>query len=496
MSEIPTAAEFITMLSSNDITIDLKFGVIDPSYSSGNPKVTFDGETTLSTKTYPFLASYAPVASDRVLVAKINGSYVILGKFDGTMPTSGDATISVTIGTVTTGAAGSSATVTNVGTATDLILNFSIPQGAIGVTGATGATGATGPSGADGADGTEIELQNSGTYIQWRYVGGSTWTNIIALADITGPVGATGGTGATGPTGPAGLNWLGTYAPATAYVVDDAVYYDGSSYVCILASTGNLPTNATYWSLLASKGAAGEGSGDMMAAVYDPGNKAADAFNRTNHTGTQAASTISDFAATVRAVVLTGLSTATSTVITATDSILTALGKLQAQVTLRALDSTVVHDTGAETVAGVKTFSSFPVTPSSAPTTDYQVANKKYVLDNAGGSTTITANTDASPALGTVANNNEYRCTNTSLTTAPTLTIAAISSTSTEFVCAVIFKAPNATAPVITNNSGYTVKYSGQDVSSGAWTPVSGTVYRMSIVFDGIYVNVYVSGVA
>ena len=34
-----------------------------------------------------------------------------------------------------------------------------------------------------------------------------------------------------------------------------------------------------------------------------------------------------------------------------------------------------------QTVAGVKTFSSFPVTPSSAPTTNYQVANKKYVDD-------------------------------------------------------------------------------------------------------------------
>jgi len=41
--------------------------------------------------------------------------------------------------------------------------------------------------------------------------------------------------------------------------------------------------------------------------------------------------------------------------------------------------------TGNQTVADVKTFSSFPVTPSDAPTTDYQVANKKYVDDNAGG---------------------------------------------------------------------------------------------------------------
>lgn len=46
-----------------------------------------------------------------------------------------------------------------------------------------------------------------------------------------------------------------------------------------------------------------------------------------------------------------------------------------------------VMTAGAQAVNGVKTFGSFPVTPSAAPTTDYQVANKKYVDDNAGGST-------------------------------------------------------------------------------------------------------------
>ena len=54
----------------------------------------------------------------------------------------------------------------------------------------------------------------------------------------------------------------------------------------------------------------------------------------------------------------------------------------------KADDNAVVHLTGAETVNGVKTFGSFAVTPSSAPTTDYQVANKKYVDDAAGGGAT------------------------------------------------------------------------------------------------------------
>lgn len=46
--------------------------------------------------------------------------------------------------------------------------------------------------------------------------------------------------------------------------------------------------------------------------------------------------------------------------------------------------------TGNQTIAGIKTFSSFMITPSAAPTSDYQVANKKYVDDliaGAGGYT-------------------------------------------------------------------------------------------------------------
>jgi len=52
---------------------------------------------------------------------------------------------SVTVGTVTTGAAGSQASVTNVGTSSAAVLNFTIPAGA------TGATGPQGPAGAAGA---------------------------------------------------------------------------------------------------------------------------------------------------------------------------------------------------------------------------------------------------------------------------------------------------------------------------------------------------------
>jgi hypothetical protein len=53
---------------------------------------------------------------------------------------------------------------------------------------------------------------------------------------------------------------------------------------------------------------------------------------RANHTGTQLASTISDFAASVLATLLTGVSFATNAAILATDSVLIAFGKIQAQI--------------------------------------------------------------------------------------------------------------------------------------------------------------------
>lgn len=53
-----------------------------------------------------------------------------------------------------------------------------------------------------------------------------------------------------------------------------------------------------------------------------------------------------------------------------------------------------VITTGAQTIAGEKTFSTFPLTPSAAPDADYEVANKKYVDDNGGGGGVLQALSD------------------------------------------------------------------------------------------------------
>lgn len=80
--------------------------------------------------------------------------------------------------------------------------------------------------------------------------------------------------------------------------------------------------------------------------------------DRSTHTGTQLANTISDFASTVLATVLTGLSTATNAVITSADNVLSALGKLQAQITSlgTSKENTITAGTTAQYFRGDKTF--------------------------------------------------------------------------------------------------------------------------------------------
>ena len=53
------------------------------------------------------------------------------------------------------------------------------------------------------------------------------------------------------------FNWQGAYNGATAYSVDDVVSYNGASYICTAASTGNLPTDTNFWDQMSSAGTDG-----------------------------------------------------------------------------------------------------------------------------------------------------------------------------------------------------------------------------------------------
>jgi hypothetical protein len=48
------------------------------------------------------------------------------------------------------------------------------------------------------------------------------------------------------------INPTGVYSPSTSYGPGDSVSYGNASYLCIAPTTGNVPTNTTYWQLLAS----------------------------------------------------------------------------------------------------------------------------------------------------------------------------------------------------------------------------------------------------
>ncbi|AGE61021.1 hypothetical protein FINN_28 [Bacillus phage Finn] len=63
-----------------------KIGKIPDNHTSGDPKILFDGEQTPSGKTYKCLSSYHPIAGDRVLLARVSNTYVILGGLNSGKP--------------------------------------------------------------------------------------------------------------------------------------------------------------------------------------------------------------------------------------------------------------------------------------------------------------------------------------------------------------------------------------------------------------------------
>jgi len=92
-------------------------------------------------------------------------------------------------------------------------------------------------------------------------------TDVIPFTDVAGGVTYKALKSALkGDKGADGLDitWLGAYSAGTTYAINDAVSYNGSSYICTAPSTGNLPTDTGYWDLMAQKGSDGAGAGDVI----------------------------------------------------------------------------------------------------------------------------------------------------------------------------------------------------------------------------------------
>ena len=128
-----------------------------------------------------------------------NCTPIIIGP---TGPTGPQGPASIAVGVTTTTDPGTNASVTNVGTDDNVILNFNIPRGETGPIGPQGIPGTEGPTGPTGPTGPQ---------------------GLQGLQGIQGPTGPTGPTGPqglqglqgiqgpTGPTGPAGPTAIETY---------------------------------------------------------------------------------------------------------------------------------------------------------------------------------------------------------------------------------------------------------------------------------------------
>lgn len=158
------------------------------------------------------------------------------------------AAASVTVGTTTTGAAGTNASVTNSGTSAAAVLNFTVPQGATGLTGSTGAAGPTGPQGLPGPMGATGSVGPAGP------------TGATGSAGPTGSQGPKGDTGSAGLQGPAGSgtmlvkdsngNVVGTFFlgnPTTEIATSHVLIHAGSIVFAVnldrASIGGNYPAN-------------------------------------------------------------------------------------------------------------------------------------------------------------------------------------------------------------------------------------------------------------
>lgn len=200
-----------------------------------------------------------------------NGNWYVYDTTTSAYVDSGiDASITMRVGTVTTLEAGQPATVTNSGTSTDAIFNFGIPQGIQGIQGPQGERGIQGEQGIQGIQGEtgatgatpnitmtatadavssenpSVNITKSGTAENPSFA--------LAFSGLKGTKGDTGATGQTGQTGPAGADGFSPEVTISSIAGGHRVTITDEDH----------PTGQSFDVM------DGAGSGDMLAAIYDP----------------------------------------------------------------------------------------------------------------------------------------------------------------------------------------------------------------------------------
>jgi hypothetical protein len=137
-------------------------------------------------------------------IANLGGPAGPVGPQGPTGPTGPGATIQVN--STVTGAPGTNASVTNVGSLQNALFNFVIPRGDVGATGATGATGPQGPGVAAGGTAGQVLIKASSVDYATAWL---TLTGTGTVTSVNGSGGTTGLTLTGGPITAAGTLTLG-----------------------------------------------------------------------------------------------------------------------------------------------------------------------------------------------------------------------------------------------------------------------------------------------
>jgi hypothetical protein len=369
-----------------------------------------------------------PVASDFAGLWK---------KYKGETGEKGDAA-TIQVGTVTTVNPGDSATVVNSGDEHSAVFNFEIPQGekgkgivSIAKTGTVGLID-TYTISYDDSTTTTFDVTNGEQGDAGRGIVSIEKTKTVGLVD-TYTITYTDNTTSTfdvinGQNGIDGVSFTpkGAYNALTEYVANDVVSYLGSTWIALQTTTGNTPEEGAYWTLNAAKGADGEGSGDMLASVYDPKSVAGNAFDMDNMvegtnnklvsaaeksgwSGKQDALGFTPEDVDNKKTTMTGNTTSDTFYLTAKAIYDWATGLFQTLGNLRTSFQATPDDThypseklvkeSLDAKANANNVLALDNTTAFTPDNDYEPATKKYVDDNAGGTKAIFEDETITPTV-------------------------------------------------------------------------------------------------
>ena len=173
------------------------------------------------------------------------------------------AAATIAVGSVTTGSAGSSVAIVNAGSSSAATFNFTIPRGDTGASGSTGNTGSTGASGAAATIAVgSVTTLSAGASATVANAGSSSAAtfNFGIPTGATGASGSNGSNGSDGSDGAAGQSVTSVSVSAVAAGgTPTSSYNTGTGALALGIVTGN--TGAT-----GAQGPAGSGSGDLLAS--------------------------------------------------------------------------------------------------------------------------------------------------------------------------------------------------------------------------------------